>query len=154
MRFAVRFERFGDHPFLEVIEATALGVGLLFDSLTEAARCRELIDAYRAGIPGNGKPFPDGSRMAKIHWTPKKLATFPLATVPGAQQNVDFMVKDSKNSHPGNSLWGDGWGWSWFDADKPLKTTSTNYKTDCQGCHVPAQSTDWIYVNGYPALWR
>jgi len=64
------------------------------------------------------------------------------------------MVKDGKNSHPGNPLWGDGWGWSWFDADKPLKTTSTNYKADCQGCHVPAQSTDWIYVNGYPALRR
>jgi hypothetical protein len=64
------------------------------------------------------------------------------------------MVKDGKNTHPGNPLWGDGWGWSWFDADKPLKTTSTNYKADCQGCHVPAQSTDWIYVNGYPALRR
>jgi hypothetical protein len=33
---------------------------------------------------------------------------------------------------------GDGWGWSWFDAYKPLTTTSTNYKLDCQGCHVPA----------------
>ena len=25
-----------------------------------------MIDAYRAGIPGNGKPFPDGSKIAKI----------------------------------------------------------------------------------------
>jgi hypothetical protein len=31
-----------------------------------------MIDAYRAGIPGNGKPFPDGAKMAKIHWKPKK----------------------------------------------------------------------------------
>src|SRR5690349_10165919 len=30
-----------------------------------------IVDAYRAGIPDNGRPFPDGSRMAKIHWTPK-----------------------------------------------------------------------------------
>ena len=30
-----------------------------------------MIDAYKAGIPGNGKPFPDGSKMAKIHWIPK-----------------------------------------------------------------------------------
>src|SRR5262245_12186486 len=30
------------------------------------------IDAYRAGIPGNGKPFPDGSKIVKIHWKPKK----------------------------------------------------------------------------------
>src|SRR2546423_11458910 len=55
-----------------------------------------MIDAYRAGVPGNGKPFPDGSRMAKIHWNPKKLETFPAATVPGALHDVDFMVKDSK----------------------------------------------------------
>jgi Cytochrome P460 len=62
------------------------------------------------------------------------------------------MMRDSKNSHPGNPLWGGGWGWSWFDADKPLKTTSTDYHSDCQGCHVPATSTDWIYVGGYPVL--
>src|SRR5690242_12391853 len=30
-----------------------------------------MIDAYRQGVPGNGKPFPDGARMAKIHWNPK-----------------------------------------------------------------------------------
>ena len=42
-----------------------------------------MIDAYQAGIPGNGKPFPDGAKMAKIHWNPKKLETFPEATVPG-----------------------------------------------------------------------
>jgi Cytochrome P460 len=31
-----------------------------------------MIDAYRAGIPGNGKPFPDGSKTAKISWKKKK----------------------------------------------------------------------------------
>jgi hypothetical protein len=31
----------------------------------------EMIEAYKSGIPGNGKPFPDGAKMAKIHWTPK-----------------------------------------------------------------------------------
>jgi hypothetical protein len=62
------------------------------------------------------------------------------------------MVKDSNETHPGNALWGDGRGWSWFDADEPLKTTSTDYHTVCQGCHVPAKATDWTYVNGYPVL--
>src|SRR6201989_3230097 len=28
-----------------------------------------MIEAYRAGAPGNGKAFPDGGKMAKIHWT-------------------------------------------------------------------------------------
>src|SRR5438132_11560827 len=52
-----------------------------------------MIKAYQAGVPGNGKPFPDGARMAKIHWNPKKMETFPAATVPGTQHDVDFMVK-------------------------------------------------------------
>ena len=30
------------------------------------------MDAFRAGVPGNGKPFPDGSKMAKVEWRPKK----------------------------------------------------------------------------------
>ena len=55
-----------------------------------------MIDAYRAGIPGNGKPVPDGAKMTKIHWTPKANEFFPEATVPGKLVNVDFMVKDSK----------------------------------------------------------
>src|SRR3954470_24460327 len=36
-----------------------------------------MIDAYRASIPGNGKPFPDGAKMAKIHWAPKPNEFFP-----------------------------------------------------------------------------
>jgi hypothetical protein len=64
------------------------------------------------------------------------------------------LVRDSKNSHPGNKLWGDGWGWSWFDAGNPSKTTSTDYKVDCLPCHEPARATDWIYVQGYPELKR
>ena len=43
-----------------------------------------MIDAYKAGIPGNGKPFPDGAKMAKVHWNAKKNEAFPgQPTVPG-----------------------------------------------------------------------
>jgi hypothetical protein len=51
-----------------------------------------------AGIPGNGKPFPDGSKMAKIHWKPEKSAEAPDPTtrVPGTLHDVDFMVRDGK----------------------------------------------------------
>ena len=46
------------------------------------------------------------------------------------------MVKDGISGRfPGNKLWGDGWGWSWFDATNPRKTTSTDYTTDCESCH-------------------
>jgi hypothetical protein len=106
------------------------------------------IDAYR-----KAGHFPDGTVLVKEVFG-ASTADMTTGTVSHADNLKGWfvMVKDGKNSHPGNPLWGNGWGWSWFDADKPLKTTSTNYKTDCQGCHVPAQSTDWIYVNGYPAL--
>lgn len=62
------------------------------------------------------------------------------------------MIKDEKNRFPNNPLWGDGWGWALFKADAPDKQVATNYKKDCLGCHVPAQSTDWVYVQGYPVL--
>jgi hypothetical protein len=62
------------------------------------------------------------------------------------------MVKDSKGLHADNKLWGNGWGWSWFDAADPSKTTSTDYRINCLSCHVPAQASDWVYVGGYPRL--
>jgi hypothetical protein len=62
-----------------------------------------MIKAYMAGIPGNGKPFPDGAKMAKIHWNTKQLETFPTATVPATQRDVDFMVmtRHPISSRPG-----------------------------------------------------
>jgi hypothetical protein len=66
-----------------------------------------MIDAYKEGVPSNGKPFPDGAKMAKVHWIPKKQETYPgQETVPGTQHDVDFMVKDSKRFADSG-----GWGW-------------------------------------------
>ena len=73
---------------------------------------------------------------------------------PQTFEGLVCLVRVSKDIHPGNKLWGDGWGWSWLDASNPTKTTSTDYKVDCLGCHVPARATEWIYVNGYPPLKR
>ena len=64
------------------------------------------------------------------------------------------MVRDDNERHTGHKLWGDGWGWSWFDADSPSKTKSTDFRTDCKGCHEPAQATEWVYTRGYPVLAR
>ena len=62
------------------------------------------------------------------------------------------MIKDAKGRYPGNPLWGDDWGWALFKSDAPDKQVATDYKKDCLGCHIPAQSTDWVYVQGYPVL--
>jgi hypothetical protein len=100
-----------------------------------------------------GKSFPDGSVLVKEVYQ-AETGTMTTGTVSHAETLKGWfvMVKDSKNSHPDNPLWGDGWAWSWFDADNPSKTTSTNYKENCLPCHVPARATDWIYVQGYPPL--
>jgi hypothetical protein len=97
--------------------------------------------------------FPDGAVLVKeVLYT----ATEPMTT--GIVSHADklkgwfVMVKDSNIRHVGNKLWGDGWGWSWFDAADPSKTTSTDYKLNCLYCHIPAKSSDWIYVSGYPPL--
>jgi hypothetical protein len=106
------------------------------------------IAAYRAS--GH---FPEGTVLIKEVY---ETSTSPMTTgtVSHAQTLKGWfvMVKDGKGSHPGNPLWGDGWGWSWFDAGNPTSTSSTNYRTDCRSCHVPAQATDWVYRSGYPTL--
>jgi Cytochrome P460 len=108
------------------------------------------IEAYRK----DGR-FPDGTVLVKeVFETATKDMT--TGTVSHAEKLKGWfvMVKDSASRYPGNALWGDGWGWSWFDAADPTKTTSTDYRLNCKSCHVPARATDWIYVDGYPALKR
>jgi len=56
-----------------------------------------MVNAYKEGIPGNGKPFPEGAKLAKIHWNPKTQVTYPgQPLVPNTLHDIDFMVKDSK----------------------------------------------------------
>jgi len=110
-----------------------------------------MISAYQAGIPGNGKPVPDGAKMAKIHWTPKPNAFFKEATVPDKLLNVDFMVKDSKRFADSG-----GWGYAVFDYDAPsdsFKPGSTA-GTPPQGndakcgftCHTAAKTRDYVFT--------
>ena len=111
-----------------------------------------MIKAYQAGIPANGKPFPDGSKMAKIHWNPKKMETFPAATVPGTQHDVDFMVKDSKRFADSG-----GWGWAVFDYDAASDTFTpgTLAGKPPQGndakcgfaCHTTVKTRDYVFTD-------
>src|SRR5262245_47408977 len=111
-----------------------------------------MIDAYKAGFPGNGKPVPDGAMMAKVHWKPKPNEFFPDATVPGALVNVDFMQKDSKRFADSG-----GWGYAVFDYDaesdafKPGTTASTppqGNDAKCGfACHTRAKSRDYVFTD-------
>ncbi len=106
------------------------------------------VSAYR-----KDRRFPDGSVLVKevFKTTTNEMTTGTVSSA-GSLAGWFVMVKDTAGRFPGNKLWGDGWGWSWFDAANPQKTTSTDYTTDCQSCHVPAQQSDWIYSQGYPVL--
>ena len=64
-----------------------------------------MINPYREGIPGNGKPIPEGSTIVKIGWSDKKDADFPAALEPDVLKRVEFKVKDSKR-FPETSCWG------------------------------------------------
>jgi hypothetical protein len=97
--------------------------------------------------------FPDDAVLVKevILAATEQMVT-GIVSYPGTLKGWFVMVKDSKNRYPGNKLWGDGWGWAWFDVGDPSNTTSTDYKIDCLQCHIPARATDWVYVQGYPLL--
>ena len=111
-----------------------------------------MMSAYRAGIPGNGKSVPDGARMAKIEWKPKKSPTAPYdIRVPGTVYDVDFMVKDSKRFADSG-----GWGYAVFkyDAASDMFTPATHTHQPPQGndakcgvaCHTIVKARDYVFT--------
>jgi hypothetical protein len=111
-----------------------------------------MVDAYKAGIPGNGKPFPDGAKLAKIHWNPKKAENEPgQPTVPGTLHDVDFMVKDSKRFADSG-----GWGFGAFEYDaaagKFRVATTTDkppqeHDAKCGfACHTIVKNQDFVFT--------
>jgi hypothetical protein len=115
-----------------------------------------MIEAYRSGIPGNGKPFPDGAKIAKIHYKPVKSAEAPDPTteVPGTLLNVDFMEKDSKRFPDGG-----GWGYAAFNHDAASDTFAPATENDTPpqandakcgvACHTIVQAKNYIFTE-YP----
>jgi hypothetical protein len=111
-----------------------------------------MIDAYQAGIPGNGKPFPDGAKMAKIHWVPTTMDDAPgQPTVPGTLHDVDFMVKDSKRFADSG-----GWGYGQFEYDSTTEAFRPGTEEDSPPqahdakcgfeCHTIVQAKDYVFT--------
>ena len=88
-----------------------------------------MINAYKAGIPGNGQPFPEGSRIVKLQWKPKKSAEaqFPV-DVPDVFTQAFVMEKDSKRFPKSG-----GWGYAVFNYDASLDKFAADPKSlsDC-----------------------
>ena len=141
------FSEFRGYEAWQVISVSQDG-----DKIAAIVGNPEMIDAYRAGIPGNGQPFPDGAKMAKIHWNPKKMETFPPATVPGTQHDVDFMVKDSKRFADSG-----GWGWAVFEYDAASDTFRPGTLADMPpqandakcglACHTIVKTRDYVFTD-------
>jgi hypothetical protein len=106
-----------------------------------------MIQAYKHGVPGNGKPFPEGSKVVKIEWLKKLNTKAPyVVNVPGTLKSLSFIEKDSKrfpNTH--------GWAYAQFTYD----TASQTFKPSVTGpecgyvCHTRVASQDYTYT-AYP----
>jgi Cytochrome P460 len=126
-------------------------------SLTEAANVIRvivanpvMIEAYQAGIPGNGKPFPGGSKIVKLEWRPKKIADPPFSasapdTIPGDLAQVEFIVKDSKRFSDTH-----GWGYAMFDYD----AKSGKFAPATKASHPRALSTFRFVGNPQRSFWN
>jgi len=99
-----------------------------------------MIEAYKAGIPSNGQPFPDGSKIAKLQWKPKKSTEAPFdVDVPDIFTQA-FVIEKDKARFPNSG----GWGYALFNYDAALETfTADPSPSDCghacqsQGSHLP-----------------
>jgi len=104
----------------------------------------KMIKAFKAGIPVNGQPFPEGSRIVKLQWKLKKSTEAPFAVeVPDVFSQAFVMEKDSKRfSNSG------GWGYAVFNYDPATDKFSADPKSpsDCGfACHTPVKAKDYIF---------
>ena len=101
-----------------------------------------MIQAYKAGVPGNGQPFPDGSRIVKLQWKQTKSteAPFPVE-VPDVFKQAFVMEKDSKRFPKSG-----GWGYAVFNYEAASdKFTADPAPSDCGNvCHVKVKAKDYI----------
>jgi hypothetical protein len=106
-----------------------------------------MTNAYRSGIPGNGKPFPDGSKIVKIEWSAKKSTESPyFVMVPDTLKSVSFIEKDSKRFRDSG-----GWGYAQFHYDA-ASDTFTPFGNDAAcgyACPTAVKAKDYIFT-AYP----
>jgi len=102
-----------------------------------------MIEAYKAGIPNNGQPFPDGSRIVKLQWKPKKSTEAPFVVdVPDVFTQAFVIEKDSKRFPQSG-----GWGYALFNYEAASDNfTADPSPSDCgHTCHVAVKAKDHIF---------
>jgi hypothetical protein len=103
-----------------------------------------MIKAYKAGIPGNGQPFPEGSKIVKLQWKRKNSTEAQFAVdVPDFFTQAFVMEKDSKR-FPKTG----GWGYAVFNYDAATDKFTADPKSlsDCgNACHTAVKAKDYIF---------
>jgi len=103
-----------------------------------------MIKAYKSGIPGNGKPFPEGSKIAKLQWKPKKSTEAPFVVdVPDVFSQAFVIEKDTKRFPKSG-----GWGYALFNYDPASDTFTADPSSlsDCgNSCHTAVKAKDYIF---------
>jgi hypothetical protein len=109
-----------------------------------------MIKAFQEGIPANGKPFPEGSKIVKIEWIKTKNPISPyFVEIPDYLKNVDLIEKDTKRFPQTN-----GWAYAQFTYDpatqtfKPSDLSKTGHECG-YACHTITKATDYIFTK-YP----
>jgi len=104
----------------------------------------KMIRAFKAGVLGNGQPFPDGSMIVKLQWTQKKSTEAPFdVDVPDAFSQAFVMEKDSKRFAASG-----GWGYAVFNYDASSDKFSADAKSPSNcgyACHTPVKAKDYIF---------
>lgn len=103
----------------------------------------EMIAAYQSGLPAEGRKFPDGVKMVKIHWNSRKSPDGFPALVPDTLHDLDTMVKDSKRFAATG-----GWGYGQFNYEPASDTFSPLGKGPGCGfsCHTKAAAKDYVFT--------
>jgi hypothetical protein len=104
----------------------------------------KMITAFKAGVPVNGQPFPEGSMIVKLQWKLKKSTEAPFVVeVPDVFSQAFVMEKDSRRFPKSG-----GWGYAVFnyEAASDRFTADPKSLSDCgYACHTPVKAKDYIF---------
>ncbi len=117
------------------------------DGIKIIAANKVMMRAYRAGLPANGKTFPEGSKVVKIEWAQQENKVSPyFVMVPGALMSVSFIEKDSRRFPKTH-----GWAYAQFLYDPASHTLKPGGAgPECgYACHAAVAAEDYIFT-AYP----
>jgi hypothetical protein len=104
----------------------------------------KMIKSFKAGVPVNGQPFPEGSMIVKLQWKLKKSTEAPFVVeVPDVFSQAFVMEKDSKRFSKSG-----GWGYAVFNYEVASDKFTADPKSlsDCgYACHTPVKAKDYIF---------